>query len=77
MALVTQVKRNAWRIIAGDHGSVQRNSVHARRIQLLKVKKNSSHSDFLQKLEKTMEVCEWEKMTKDQFLIHIFAESAD
>ena len=47
-----------------------RNPVHARRIQLLKVKKTSSHSDFLQKLEKTMEVCEWEKMSKDEFLIH-------
>ena len=44
---------------------------------MLKVKKTSSHSDFLQKLERTMEVGEWEKMSKDQFLIHIFAESAD
>ena len=55
-----------------------RNPVHARRIQLLKVKKTSSHSDFLQRLEKSMEVCEWEKMSKDEYLlIHIFAESAD
>ena len=54
-----------------------RNPVHARRIQYLKVKKTSSHSDFLQKLERTMEFCEWEKMSKDQFLIHIFAESVD
>ena len=34
-----------------------RNQVHARRIQLLKVKKTTSHSDFLQKLIKSMEVC--------------------
>ena len=54
-----------------------RNPVHLRRIQLLKVKKTSSHSEFLQKLEKIIEVCEWEKMSKDEFLIHMFAESAD
>ena len=24
-----------------------------------------------------MEVCEWEKMSKDEHMIHIFAESAD
>ena len=30
---------------------------HSRRIQLLKVKKTSTHSDFFQKLERSMEVC--------------------
>ena len=53
-----------------------RNPVHAHRIQLLKVKKTSIHSDFLQKIERSMEVREWAKMTQDQFLIHLFAESA-
>ena len=24
-----------------------------------------------------MEICNWESMTKDEFLIHLFAESAD
>ena len=56
-----------------------RNPLHARRIQLLKsaLKKTGSHSDHLQKLEKNMEICDWESMTKDEFLIHLFAESAD
>ena len=56
-----------------------RNPLHARRIQLLKaaLKKTGSHSDHLQKLEREMEICDWESMTKDQFLIHLFAESAD
>ena len=31
----------------------------------------------MQKLEKSMEVCEWETMSKDEFLTHLFAESAD
>ena len=56
-----------------------RNPLHARRIQLLKpaLKKTGSHSDHLQNLEKNMEICDWESMTKDEFLIHLFAESAD
>ena len=55
------------------------NPLDARRIQLLKsaLKKTGSHSDHLQKLEKNMEICDWESMTKDEFLIHLFAESAD
>ena len=38
---------------------------------------NPLHSRRIQKLERSMEVCEWAKMTQDQFLIHLFAESAD
>ena len=34
-------------------------------------------SDHLQKFEKHKEICDWDSMTKDQFLIHLFAESAD
>ena len=54
-----------------------RNPLHARRIKLLKVRKTSSHSDFLRRLERSMEVCEWKKMTPDKFLIHLFAEASD
>ena len=56
-----------------------RNPLHARCIQLLKsaLKKTGSYSDHLQKLEKNMEICDWESMTKDEFLIHLFAERAD
>ena len=38
------------------------------------LKKTGSHSDHLMKLEKNMEICDWESMTKDEFLIHLFAE---
>ena len=54
-----------------------RNPLHSHRIQLLKEKKTSTHSDFLQKLERILEVCEWAKMTQDQLLIHLFVASAD
>ena len=56
-----------------------RNPLHARRIHLLKsaLKKTGSHSDHLQKLEKNREIFDWESMTKDEFLIYLFAESAD
>ena len=56
-----------------------RNPLHTRCIQLLKsaLKKTGSHSDHLQKLEKNMEICDWESMTKEKFLIHLFAENAD
>ena len=54
-----------------------RNPLHARRIQILKVRNTSSHRDFLQLQERSMEVCEWKKMTPDQFLIHLFAEASN
>ena len=54
-----------------------RNPLHGRRMSLLKLalaKKTGRHSDHLMKLERHMEVIDWESMTKDQFLIHLFAE---
>ena len=53
-----------------------RNPLHGRRMLLLKLalKKTGSHSDHLMKLEKHMEISDWESMTKDEFLIHLFAE---
>ena len=51
--------------------------MHGRRIALLKLalaKKTGRHSDHLMKFERHMEVIDWENMTKDQFLIHLFAE---
>ena len=54
-----------------------RNPLHGRRMALLKLaleKKTGRHSDHLMKLERHMEVIDWESMTKDQFLIHLFAE---
>ena len=55
-----------------------RDPLHGRRMALLKLalgKKQGKHSDHLMRLEKHMEVIEWENLSKDQFLIHLFAES--
>ena len=55
-----------------------RDPLHGRRMALLKLalgKKTGKHSDHLMRLERHMEVIEWENMSKDQFLIHLFAES--
>ena len=54
-----------------------RNPLHQRRIDQLRVKKEGSLSDFLFKLEEYMSLVEFDKMTKDSFLIHLFLEQAD
>ena len=57
--------------------SDSRDPLHGRRMTLLKLalsKRTGRHSDHLMKLERHMEVIDWENMTKDQFLIHLFAE---
>ena len=54
-----------------------RDPLHGRRMALLKLalgKKTGKHSDHLMRLERHMEVIDWENMSKDQFLIHLFAE---
>jgi hypothetical protein len=51
---------------------------HQRRLQLLKAKRNSNkHSDFLYQLETLMSVAEFKEMSADEFIIHLFAETAD
>ena len=51
---------------------------HQRRLQLLKAKRNSNkHSDFLYQLETLMSVAEFEEMSADEMVIHLFAETAD
>ena len=54
-----------------------RNPLHQRRIDLLRVKKEGSHSDFLFTLEEHMSLVEFNDMTKDSFLTHLFLEQAD
>ena len=54
-----------------------RNPLHQRRIDLLWVKKEGSHSDFLFTLEEYMSLVEFNNMTKDSFLTHLFLEQAD
>ena len=51
---------------------------HQRRLQLLKVKRgNEQHSDFLYTIENLMSVAEFNKMTSNEMIIHLFAETAD
>ena len=54
-----------------------RNPLHQRRIDLLRVKKGGNHSDFLFALEEHMSLVEFDDMTKDSFLTHLFLEQAD
>ena len=48
--------------------------LHSRRMQLLKVRKTGTHSDFLQQLKRMTAVLEWDIMTVDDVLIHLFSE---
>ena len=52
--------------------------VHQRRIQLMKAKRNQArHTEFIFTLEKLISVAEFEDMTKEQMVLHLFAETAD
>jgi hypothetical protein len=52
--------------------------VHQRRIQLMKAKRNQTrHTEFIFTLEKLMSVAEFETMTKEHYILHLFAETAD
>ena len=57
--------------------SNQRNPLHQRRMQLLRIKKDSSHSEFLHNIEELMELIDFGKMTKEAFTLHLFIEQAD
>ena len=51
------------------------NPVHFRGIEFLKEKRNnSSHSDFLVRLEEKINLLEFQVMTKESLLCHIFLE---
>ena len=50
------------------------NPLHQRRVDLVRVKKKGSHSDFLFALEEHMSLVEFNNMTKDSFLTHLFFE---
>ena len=54
------------------------NPNHARRIEFLKARKNNStHTDFLQRLEGRIELIEFETLKKEALLSHIFLEGSD
>ena len=51
---------------------------HSRRIKLLQIRRGSdAHSDYMSKLRETSSVIEYEKMSLDEFLIHLFIRDAD
>ena len=52
--------------------------VHQRRMEFLRERRgNSTHSEFLQKLEERVELIEFEKLTKMSLVSHIFMEDSD
>ena len=52
--------------------------VHQRRIEFLKEKRNNcSHSDFLRRIEERVELIEFQTLTKESLVCHIFLEEAD
>ena len=54
-----------------------RNPLHQRRIELMQVKKTGSHSDFFFQLEQHMSLIEFDKLTKEALLTHLFLEQSD
>ena len=50
---------------------------HQRRMALLRIRKTGSHGDFLKLLKRMMVDTEWETMTVDEMLIHLFSEQSD
>lgn len=58
--------------------SEARNPLHQRRIELLRVKKSdSAHSDFLYKLEQFAELIDFNSLTLDGLISHLFLEQCD
>ena len=51
---------------------------HTRRVKILQIRRGSdSHSDFLDRLKEAGSVIEFDKMSLDEFLIHLFIQEAD
>ena len=51
---------------------------HSRRLKLLQIRRGSdAHSDYMDKLREVGSVIEFEKMSLDEFLIHLFIRDAD
>ena len=54
-----------------------RNPLHQKRIELLRVKKTGSHTDFFFKLEQHISLIEFDKLAKEALLTHLFQEQSD
>ena len=52
--------------------------VHQRRMEFLRERRgNSTHSEFFQRLEERIELIEFESLTKQSLVSHIFMEDSD
>ena len=60
-----------------EEESADRNLVHQRRMQSLGTKKTGNHSNFLFQLEQSISLIEFEDLTKESLLTHLFIEQAD
>ena len=54
-----------------------RKSKHQRKMALLKARRTGSHGDLLMLLERMMAVAEWETMSAEEMLTHLFSEQSD
>ena len=54
-----------------------RNPIHQRRMQVLALKKTGSHSEYLHKLETHGALMDYDSMSRDSLLMHLFLEAAD
>ena len=54
-----------------------RNPLHQRRIELMRVRKTGSHGDFFFQLEEHMSLIEFDKLTKEALLTHLFLEQSN
>ena len=57
--------------------SKTRHPLHSRRMELLRIQKTSSHSDYLYSLEQYAELIDFKSLTKEALIIHLFLEQAD
>ena len=65
-------------ILALQEESSMLSPVHQRRMEFLRERRgNSTHSEFLQRLEERVELIELEKLTKMSLVSHIFMEDSD
>ena len=54
------------------------NPLHQRRLDVFNVRKQQDdHSMFLHKLEQSVDMMDFDKMTRDQFVIHLFLGQSD
>ena len=54
-----------------------RNPLHSRRMELLRVKKTGSHSDYLFNMEQIGDLMDIKSLTLDALIMHPFLEQAD